>query len=101
MQYAERRADMAVEKEFINPDDIYPAPWKFNQAVKVKQGGTTTVYISGIVGLHPDGSSDKSSSLTRRMWPSRSAQKAEAWGKPSERASRSRSPRRRSPRPRC
>ena len=50
---------MAVEKEFINPDNIYPAPWKFNQAVKVKQGGTTTVYISGIVGLHPDGSIDK------------------------------------------
>jgi enamine deaminase RidA (YjgF/YER057c/UK114 family) len=47
-----------VEKTFINPPDVYKAPWRFNQAIKVKDAGSL-VFLSGIVGYDLDGSLPK------------------------------------------
>ena len=47
-----------MEKTFINPPDVYKAPWRFNQAIKVKGAGSL-VFLSGIVGYNLDGSLPK------------------------------------------
>ncbi|MBX3031212.1 MAG: RidA family protein [Chloroflexi bacterium] len=47
-----------MEKTFINPPDVYKAPWRFNQAIKVTGGGSL-VFLSGIVGYDLDGSLPK------------------------------------------
>ena len=41
-------------KEFINPPDMYGATWQFNQAIRVRGGDL--LFVSGIVGMAPDGS---------------------------------------------
>jgi enamine deaminase RidA (YjgF/YER057c/UK114 family) len=41
-----------VNKEFLNPSDIYPPTAKFTQAIKVTGG--TLVFCSGLVGYEPD-----------------------------------------------
>jgi 2-iminobutanoate/2-iminopropanoate deaminase len=48
-----------MDKTYINPPDVYTAPWKFNQAIKVKAAGSL-VFLSGIVGYAEDGSIPKS-----------------------------------------
>ena len=47
-----------MEKTLINPPDLYPTPWKFNQAIKVTAPGSL-VFLSGIVGYEQDGSLPK------------------------------------------
>ena len=47
-----------MEKTFINPPDVYKAPWRFNQAVKVTGPGSL-VFLSGIVGYDLDGNLPK------------------------------------------
>ncbi len=44
-----------MDKEFINPPDVYKAPWRFNQAVKIRGAGSL-LFLSGIVGYELDGS---------------------------------------------
>jgi 2-iminobutanoate/2-iminopropanoate deaminase len=41
-----------LNKEFLNPSDIYPPTAKFTHAIKVTGG--TLVFLSGIVGFEPD-----------------------------------------------
>ena len=43
-----------ASREYINPDDMYGSTWQFNQAVRVRGGDL--LFVSGIVGLAPDGS---------------------------------------------
>ncbi len=43
-----------ASKEYINPDGMYGATWQFNQAVRIRGGDL--LFVSGIVGLAPDGS---------------------------------------------
>ena len=43
-----------ASKEYINPSGLYGATWQFNQAVRVRGGDL--LFVSGIVGLAPDGS---------------------------------------------
>lgn len=43
-----------ASKEYINPDGMYRATWQFNQAVRIRGGDL--LFVSGIVGLAPDGS---------------------------------------------
>ena len=43
-----------ASKEYINPGGMYGATWQFNQAVRVRGGDL--LFVSGIVGLAPDGS---------------------------------------------
>ena len=47
-----------MKKTYINPPDVYTAPWKFNQAIKVSGAGSL-VFLSGIVGYDMDGSIPK------------------------------------------
>lgn len=47
-----------MEKTFVNPPDIYPTPWRFNQAIRVKGAGSI-LFLSGIVGYNVDGSLPK------------------------------------------
>jgi enamine deaminase RidA (YjgF/YER057c/UK114 family) len=47
-----------VEKTFVNPPDVYKAPWRFNQAVKVSGAGSL-LFLSGIIGYEMDGSLPK------------------------------------------
>ena len=44
-----------MDKTLINPPDLYPTPWKFNQAIKITAPGSL-VFLSGIVGYEQDGS---------------------------------------------
>jgi 2-iminobutanoate/2-iminopropanoate deaminase len=41
-----------VQKELVNPSDVYPPTAKFTQAIKATGG--TLVFVSGIVGYEPD-----------------------------------------------
>ena len=43
-----------ASKEYIKPDGMYGATWQFNQAVRIRGGDL--LFVSGIVGLAPDGS---------------------------------------------
>ena len=43
-----------MEKTLVNPPDLYPTPWKFNQAIKITNPGSL-VFLSGIVGYEQDG----------------------------------------------
>ena len=43
-----------MEIEHLNPDVVYEPPWKFTQAVKVRNAGTL-LFLSGIVAFDQDG----------------------------------------------
>jgi enamine deaminase RidA (YjgF/YER057c/UK114 family) len=43
-----------MEIEHLNPDSVYEPPWKFTQAVKVRNVGTL-LFLSGIVAFDQDG----------------------------------------------
>jgi enamine deaminase RidA (YjgF/YER057c/UK114 family) len=43
-----------MEIEHLNPDSVYEPPWKFTQAVKVRNAGTL-LFLSGIVAFDQDG----------------------------------------------
>jgi enamine deaminase RidA (YjgF/YER057c/UK114 family) len=43
-----------MEIEHLNPDSVYEPPWKFTQAVKVRNVGTL-LFLSGIVAFEQDG----------------------------------------------
>ncbi len=43
-----------MEIEHLNPDVVYEPPWKFTQAVKVKNVGSL-LFLSGIVAFDQDG----------------------------------------------
>jgi enamine deaminase RidA (YjgF/YER057c/UK114 family) len=47
-----------MKKTLVNPPDLYPTPWKFNQAIKVSGGGSL-VFLSGIIGYERDGTLPK------------------------------------------
>jgi enamine deaminase RidA (YjgF/YER057c/UK114 family) len=47
-----------MQKTYVNPPDVYKAPWRFNQAVKVSGAGSL-LFLSGIVGYELDGSLPK------------------------------------------
>ncbi|MBM4433575.1 MAG: RidA family protein [Chloroflexi bacterium] len=42
-----------LKKDFVDPRDIYQAPWQFHQAIKVTGGAL--LFVSGIVGRLPNG----------------------------------------------
>lgn len=43
-----------MEIEHLNPDVVYEPPWRFTQAVKVKNAGSL-LFLSGIVAFDEDG----------------------------------------------
>ena len=47
-----------MEIEHLNPDSVYEPPWKFTQAVKVRNAGTL-LFLSGIVAFDQDGNIDR------------------------------------------
>jgi enamine deaminase RidA (YjgF/YER057c/UK114 family) len=47
-----------MEKSYINPPDVYKAPWRMNQAIKVTGAGSL-LFLSGIVGTELDGNIPK------------------------------------------